>query len=456
MATKKLYVFYAGEWSATVQGFVRTEPERKKGEKLDKFVVIDTAKGAEEQRCEVWAQVMPNVDTIELGRLIYTLRIYRAVCQKLGVFIKPDDYTPFAPEDLEISNKTQVELFFQTVEETFGPAAAAAQRKALLPAKSVKEIDAALPKLPPIKLPATGKQPSVKEIVGNYTMLALTIHGIGNRRKVSADALREGEEQADKEWLAVSKRLLESDELRDINYTGAKCREYIENRSLPSLVKKGIYIMRRELVEAAIARITEDNQKIEQQAEILVRAYPALLAEAKKRLKKEFNESDYPKAADLKRRFSISYQLLEIRPPQAEKMSDKIFREEKAKWEKLWSEAAANADTLLTVGMIEQMDLLSAKLQNGNDAKSKQIRPTALDSITEFLNTFSPRNMQNNQQLEAAKNRIAEIIKGVSPEVLRQSKNARQYVTEGFSQIKKVLEPMIEKKPTRAISLQED
>jgi hypothetical protein len=37
--------------------------------------------------------------------------------------------------------------------------------------------------------------------------------------------------------------------------------------------------------------------------------------------------------------------------------------------------------------------------------------------------------------------------------VLRQSKNARQYVTNGFEQIKKALEPMIVTKPTRVIDL---
>jgi hypothetical protein len=342
-----------------------------------------------------------------------------------------------------------------SVEETFGTTAATEQRNALLPKKSLQEIDAELPKLQPIKLPAAGKQLSVKEIVGNYTMLALTVHGIGNRRKVSADALRDGEEQADKEWLAVSKRLLESDELRDINYTGAKCREYIENRSLPSLVKKGIYIMNRESVEAAISRIAEDNEKIEQQAEILVRAYPGLLAEAKKRLKKEFNESDYPKVAELKQRFSISYQLLEIKPPQAEKMSDKIFREEKAKWEQLWSDAAANAERVLQAGMIEQINELMKKLETGSDGKPKQIRPTALDSINEFLSTFNPRNMQNNQQLKVLADRAKEIIKGVSPDVLKQSKNAREYVSTGFQQIKKALETKVELKPTRAISLED-
>ena len=359
-----------------------------------------------------------------------------------------------------------MELFYATVGKTFGPDSAADQRRALRPAgvtvkEENKELEAqfktASSKLQPVKLPpAAKKAPTVKEIIGNYTMLVLTIHGIGNRRKVDSDVLSESEGEADKNWMAVSKRLLESDELRDINYTASKCRQFVELRSCPSLVKRGIYIVNRANVDAVVQRIAEDNEKIEGQADILVRAYPQLIAEAKKRLKKRFNAADYLSADQLKSRFFIAYQLFEIKPPESEKMSDRVFREEKAKWEKLWSDAAANADQLLTVGMVEQINLLIQKLEPGADGKAKQIRPTALDSVTEFLNTLSPRNMQNNQQLEAAAKRAKEIISGVSPEVLRQSKNARAYVASGFQQIKKALEPLIEKKPSRAISLDDE
>ena len=112
---------------------------------------------------------------------------------------------------------------------------------------------------------------------------------------------------------------------------------------------------------------------------MLVRAYPGLLDEAKKRLKKRFILNDYPKVAELKERFFIDYQLLEIKPPEAEKMSDKLFRQEKEKWEKLWSDAASNAEKVLQVGMVEEISNLIAKLEPGTDGKPKQIRETALE-----------------------------------------------------------------------------
>ena len=463
MSSKKLwtlYAFYSGDWSPTVTGRVSLVNDRKKGETLDKTLRVDSSADPVEIRESIWEQVLPDKsakEKREIGVLIYSMRIYRAACQKVNAFGLDDDFIPYEADELAVATPEMTEQFISTVRETFGIDSAVNQRQALRPtkepiaAKRLEEIEATLPKLAPIKLPAAAKKtPTVKEIVGNYTMLVLTIHSIGNRRKVETDILADDKEDADKEWIAVSKKLLESDELRAINYTSAKCRQYVENRSLPSLVKKGIYIMNRAEVDGTVQRIAEDNDKIEGQADIFVRAYPGLLAEAKKRLKKRFNAKDYPAAEELKSRFRIDYQLLEIKPPQPEKMSEKVFREEKAKWEKLWSDAAANADQLLTAGMIEQMNLLIAKL-SGDDGQPKQIRETALDNINEFLSTFTPRNMQSNAQLEALANRAKEIIKGVSPEVLRQSKNARTYVVNGFAQIKKNLEPMLEKRPVRAI-----
>jgi hypothetical protein len=188
----------------------------------------------------------------------------------------------------------------------------------------------------------------------------------------------------------------------------------------------------------------------------LARAYPRLLEEAKKRLKKHFNPQDYLTVEQLVQRFYLSYQLLEIKPPDPEKLDAKLFRKEKEKWEKIWTDAAENADRLLSVGMVEQIKKLLANLAPSSDGKQKRIAPTSLDGLNEFLATFNPRNMQNNQQLKALADRAKEIIKGVNPEVLRQSKNARDFVRVGFEQIEKKLAPMVESKPTRAISLEDE
>lgn len=462
MATKKkllLYVFYSGNWNPTVAGEIRSANDRKKGETLDKTLSVNLSLKPQDIRDNLWLDLLPEKapkDKYEIGRLIYAMRLYRAACTKLKIFSLEDDLLPFENSELNPADADTLDLFYKTITGTFGPSSARQQRDVIneRPPEPFQEPE--LPKLQPIKLPAVGKTPSVKEIVGNYVMLVLTIHGLGNRRKVSSDAVNSDQEEADKEWLAVSKRLLESDELRDINYTAAKTRQFIENRSLPSLVKKGIYILNRATVEECVEHVIESNDKIDGQADSLLSAWPKLLAEAKKRLKKRFDPKDYPDPKELKDRFFIDYQLLEIKPPEPEKMSDKIFKQEKAKWEKLWETAAENADQLLTVGMIEQMNSLIAKLQSGDDGKPKQIRETALDSINEFLSTFNPRNMQNNQQLKAAADRAREIIKGISPEALRKSKNAREYVSNGFRQISKALEPMIEKKPGRAVAFDEE
>jgi hypothetical protein len=346
-----------------------------------------------------------------------------------------------------------LETFYRTVEEVFGRSSAAKQRRMAEPKREAPE----LPKEPlkPLVLPKVSKAPTVKEIIGSYTMIVMSSHGIGNIRKMdSTEVLAKDEEEADADWIGANKKLMESDELRDINYTKASCRSFIESRSMPSLVKDGIYILNRASVDECIERIRQDNEKVRQQAALLAEAWPRLLTEAKKRLKKRFNAGDYLKPEEVRSRFSIDYQLIEIKPPEPEKMSDKVFREEKAKWEKLWADAAANADQLLTAGMIEQINLMMERLAPREDGKAKQIRETCLDSINDFLGTFNPRNMQNNQQLKVAADRAREIIKGVSPDTLRESKNAREYVSKGFAQIKKALEPMVQDKPSRAIDLE--
>lgn len=480
MKETKVAIIYPGEWKPTVR--VRaavckngTEAAAK-GETVDKTITVNTEQRAIVQRGEVWQKVLYNPrkkrdDDEEVGTLVYSLNAYAAVCRALDIFALDDDWSAYEYTVLNVATQKDYDLLCDTLAETFGPKSADVQRKALSPEgraawdakrggqkKPVKEPD--LPKLAPLKLPVESKTPSVKEIVGNYTMIVLTIHGIGNRRKVDTGLIQfkdeSVEEEADKTWFGVSKKLLESPELREINYIAAKCREYVEMRSLPSLIKKGIHIQNRETVSLTIEKIKEANAEIQKKAVVLKDAYPRLMAEAQGRLKKRFNPKDYPSVEELKERFYISYQLLEIKAPEPEKLEAKVFREEKAKWEKVWTEAAKNAEQLLCAGLTEQLQSLIDKLTPGADGKKKQIRDSALDNINEFLATFNPRNMQNNAQLNALAERAKQMIKGMDPEVLRQSKNAREYVATGFQQIQKALEPMVINKPRRRITFEDE
>ena len=299
------------------------------------------------------------------------------------------------------------------------------------------------------------REATVQEIVGNYVMLVLTMHGIGNHRKVGSDILPSGENEARKDWMAVSKKLMQSDNLSNIEWVQGKCRQFVELRSNPSLVKKGIYILRRDVVEEVIDHVTNDNARIRKESEALRDDWPRLLVQAQLILKNRFNAGDYIDPRLIVGRFSIDYQLFEIKPPDSDMISDKVFREEKAKYVTLWEEAAKNAERLLAVGMVEQVQNMIDKLTPTKDGKARRIRPTALDGINEFLVTSPFRNMTNDRDLRECSDRLRRIIANVDADTLRQSKDARDTVTLGFEQVKQALEAKIEIIGRRAISLED-
>ena len=290
----------------------------------------------------------------------------------------------------------------------------------------------------------TPAQQHEKEAIG----MVLTFSGIGDRRKVKntdvdvkvpENRKRNGTESgdADKNWLAVSKKLFDSDELDVITGLDGEIRQYLETRALPSNLKKGIYLMPLPFVEEVETRLAAYAEQRAELVNAFVQAYNQSLTEARERLRDLFDPTDYKTIGEVRRSFSLTWQYVTFDTPASLATINKhLFEQEKKKAAKMWEQSMANITECFTASLAELVEWMVKTLEPGEDGKRKVIRDASIAYYQDFLDTFDIKNLPNDQALKSLAKKARDLLKDVSPERLRQSASTRQTVAAGFAEIK--------------------
>jgi hypothetical protein len=286
------------------------------------------------------------------------------------------------------------------------------------------------------------------------TALVVNFHKVGNRRKVSSQLV---EVDAAKEWISVSKRILEGKELEAISSCDNRVRKYLEARALPSMLKKGIYLMPNGFVVEVDAKLKEFVAEREALVQKFIKAYKRIVAEAKEALAGLFDQIDYPEAEELGAMFFLKWRYISFNTPASlEHISAEIYAEEKEKAQAQWVEATDAIQKLLRANMAELVNHLVEKLTPSEDGKKKKFKNATIDRLSEFLQTFRQRNVTNDSELEKLVSDAEKLIAGTNPDLLRSDDAARELAQKGFAKIAAAMSPMIEETHKRKIKFQDE
>ena len=121
--------------------------------------------------------------------------------------------------------------------------------------------------------------------------IKISLSTMGNTRKVSTAQI---EADADKDLLRVSKRLVDSAELKAITRFDGEIRRFLYNICLPFEI--GIHLLpitALEMVEHRLRQFAVDRRQL---VHAFLSAYPSLCQDAATRLRGLYNPTDYPAA----------------------------------------------------------------------------------------------------------------------------------------------------------------
>jgi hypothetical protein len=119
---------------------------------------------------------------------------------------------------------------------------------------------------------------------------------------------------------------------------------------------------------------------------------------------------------------------------------------------------------LTAVGQIEQMlagafaeivKHLGTQLA-GDGTEKKRIRQESFQKVLDFIESFPQRNIGGSADMAALVEEAKNLVKGVDVKNVRKDADLRKALAEGVAKVTKSLDKMLENKPSRAISLDDE
>lgn len=318
----------------------------------------------------------------------------------------------------------------------------------------------------PAAVAAAATAPSMPDIYASTLALALDRSTFGNKRKVSmgavdvrvADAEENGhatDQAADKNMLTLSKKLLNSTELKAINGLDGEVVRYLNTVCVPSFFKPGIHLVPLPLVDQVDAKLVEFAAKRTALVEEFVAVYPSAVASMAAVLRELFNPLEYPDAEEVRRYFGFSWRYLNLgTPSQLQTLSKKVFDQQKAAIQAQINDAAIEIRSMLRATMAELVKHMHERLTPGVDGKNKRFHESTIQNLNTFLDNFDLRNVTNDTELQALVKQAKNLVNGVDQKMLQSDEAIRAAVATGIDQLKTKLDAMVVS--GRAINLDDE
>jgi hypothetical protein len=292
-------------------------------------------------------------------------------------------------------------------------------------------------------------QEITKMKIQNAVMLIFTTHSWGNRKKADTKKI---ETSAEKSFLSLSKRLIDSAEYKSILNFQSEVYNWINKNAVPSFFLRGSYLFNMAMVEEVETYLKAQSAFLKEKVKPLLAEYEQKIAEAEEKLGDQFNFSDYPNLDVLRSSFSFSWKWTIFDIPEG--LPEKIFNEEKMKAENMWRESAEQISLCLRQAFVELIKHANSMLEPNADGKTKGFKNSSFDNIDEFIATFKNRNIVDDKELEKLVEQAQKILTNINdPQELKKDKAMKEIVSKNFNEITSKLDEMIAVKPGRKFDL---
>jgi hypothetical protein len=283
----------------------------------------------------------------------------------------------------------------------------------------------------------------------------------GNTRKASMKTVtvsdNQGEDTKAKERLKLSKQLIVSKEYEAIKSFQGAVRTWVYSNTVPSFFKEGFQLVSLTGVEGIEQRLQKAQKtELPELVKAFQKAYPAQVEAARAVLGPvaQFNSADYPQADSLPGLFDVEWFWVNFQV--ANGLPAELAKLEQDKLEKRLTDAGDEIIMALRASFADLITHANEKLTpSGPGEKPKVFRDSLVGNITDFIGTFNQRDILGDIELMQLVNRAGDVLRGVTPQKLRDLPNIREQVRGQFTEIKAKLDTMLTERPSRKFDFTE-
>lgn len=256
---------------------------------------------------------------------------------------------------------------------------------------------------------------------------------------------------ADARFLTAGKKIVDvrHEAFRRLTSLRTRAVNYWRGLTLP-YVEPGVRLIRQTDVEAFVHTLEGFRQELTQAEAELNGVYDQIKADARQRLGRLYNPSDYlPEVRGL---FAVDWDFPSVEPPNyLMRLSPELYQQEQDRIARRFEEAVQLAEQAFLAEFSRVVSHLTERLSRGDDGERKVFRDSAITNLGEFFERFRTLNVRSNAQLDQLVEQTQQLVRGLTPQELRDNTTLRQQVATEMAGVQARLDGMLVERPRRHI-----
>ena len=256
---------------------------------------------------------------------------------------------------------------------------------------------------------------------------------------------------ADARFVTAGKKLVDTrhDAFRKLTALRTRIVSYWRGLTLP-YTEPGVRLIRQCDVEAFAHTMEGFRDELTQAEADLNSVYDQLRADAQQRLGRLYNAADYP--PEVRGLFAVDWDFPGVEPPAyLLRIAPEVYRQEQERVARRFEEAVRLAEQAFLDEFGRLVSHLAERLGEGEDGQRRVFRDSAVTNLTDFFERFRQLNVRSSEELDGLVEQAQQLVRGVTPQGLRDSAELRAHVATELSRVQAGLEGLIVERPRRQL-----
>jgi hypothetical protein len=256
---------------------------------------------------------------------------------------------------------------------------------------------------------------------------------------------------ADSRFLTAGKKIIDvrHDAFRKLTSLRSRILSYWRGLTLP-YTEPGLRLIRQADVEGFVHKLEEFKEELQQAESDLDAVYEQVKSEARRRLGRLYDAADYP--PQVRGLFGVAWDFPSVEPPNyLMRIAPEVYEQEQQRVAQRFEEAVHLAEQAFVSEFARLVSHLTERLADGQPGQRRIFRDSVVGNLTEFFERFKHLNVRSSQELDQLVEDAQNLVKGVSPQDLRDNEGLRRQVASAMVQVQTQLEGMIVDRPRRQI-----
>lgn len=305
-------------------------------------------------------------------------------------------------------------------------------------------------------------------IYDNTIGLSVSIHGFGNSKGIDkatmAQVMPDLSDKALSEYVHTTRKLIVCEEFSAIQTLDNCYSAWLKRKSVPSLFRKGIYLVPLACVDDINTHRADYESQREKLVDQLGNVWEERWAESQAETGQKFGYMPCPAWERVKARYYTEHKYLSLDVPGKLKyVSDEVFQQAQEEMRQRLLQVERDITAMLRAEALEQTQTLIDRLKGLDSGETKRFSQGHVLHLKEWCDTFlAGRNVTDDHELQAQATELRDVLEqvishdGTVPtSLLRDSYTFRTTVLNAVQTIGSALHELVEDIPVRQLTLED-